>query len=150
LWPTIRRAGLDVGAIETVRKTLLEQQQAGTAVLFISEDLEELLTVSDRIAVLHGGEIMGIVDPATVTLDDLGLMMAGEKKRDPFYLKLEKRLEYSRNGRFLVPIVSILLALLFGAFCWFWSGPTPGRPTAPCSKGRSARQPSGKKGATST
>jgi general nucleoside transport system ATP-binding protein len=72
--------GLDVGAIETVRKTLLEQQQAGTAVLFISEDLEELLTVSDRIAVLHGGEIMGIVDPATVTLDDLGLMMAGEKK----------------------------------------------------------------------
>lgn len=72
--------GLDVGAIETVRKTLLEQQQAGTAVLFISEDLDELLTLSDRIAVLHGGEIMGIVDPATVTLDELGLMMAGEKK----------------------------------------------------------------------
>jgi general nucleoside transport system ATP-binding protein len=72
--------GLDVGAIEAVRKTLLEQQQAGTAVLFISEDLDELLAVSDRIAVLHGGEIMGIVDPATVTLDELGLMMAGEKK----------------------------------------------------------------------
>lgn len=72
--------GLDVGAIETVRKTLLEQQQAGTAVLFISEDLDELLTLSDRIAVLHGGEIMGIVNPATVTLDELGLMMAGEKK----------------------------------------------------------------------
>jgi general nucleoside transport system ATP-binding protein len=72
--------GLDVGAIETVRKTLLEQQQTGTAVLFISEDLEELLTVSDRIAVMHGGEIMGVVDPANVTLDELGLMMAGEKK----------------------------------------------------------------------
>lgn len=72
--------GLDVGAIETVRKTLLAQQQEGTAVLFISEDLDELLTVSDRVIVLHGGEIMGIVDPAKVTLDDLGLMMAGEKK----------------------------------------------------------------------
>ena len=72
--------GLDVGAIESVRKTLLEQQQGGTAVLFISEDLDELLTVSDRIVVLHGGEIMGEADPATVTLDELGLMMAGEKK----------------------------------------------------------------------
>ena len=72
--------GLDVGAIETVRQTLLEQQQTGTAVLFISEDLDELLAVSDRIAVLHGGEIMGVVKPAEVTLDELGLMMAGEKK----------------------------------------------------------------------
>jgi simple sugar transport system ATP-binding protein len=72
--------GLDVGAIEAVRQTLLEQQQEGTAILFISEDLEELLTVSNRIAVLHGGEIMGIVDPGNVTLDDLGLMMAGEKR----------------------------------------------------------------------
>ena len=72
--------GLDVGAIEAVRQTLLEQQQEGTAILFISEDLEELLTVSNRIAVLHGGEIMGIVDPGSVTLDDLGLMMAGEKR----------------------------------------------------------------------
>jgi len=72
--------GLDVGAIEAVRQTLLEQQQEGTAILFISEDLEELLTVSNRITVLHGGEIMGIVDPGSVTLDDLGLMMAGEKR----------------------------------------------------------------------
>jgi general nucleoside transport system ATP-binding protein len=73
--------GLDVGAIETVRKTLLEQQKAGTAILFISEDLDELLAVSDRIAVLHGGEIMGVVDPQHVTLDELGLMMAGEIKK---------------------------------------------------------------------
>lgn len=72
--------GLDVGAIETVRRTLLEQQQTGTAVLFISEDLDELLTVSDRVAVLHGGEIMGVVDADSVTLDELGLMMAGEKR----------------------------------------------------------------------
>jgi general nucleoside transport system ATP-binding protein len=48
--------------------------------LFISEDLDELLAVSDRIAVLHGGEIMGVVEPANVTLDELGLMMAGEMK----------------------------------------------------------------------
>ena len=73
--------GLDVGAIETVRKTLLEQQREGTAILFISEDLDELLLVSDRIAVLHGGEIMGVVEPAQVTLDELGLMMAGDMRR---------------------------------------------------------------------
>jgi general nucleoside transport system ATP-binding protein len=73
--------GLDVGAIETVRKTLLEQQREGTAILFISEDLDELLSLSDRIAVLHGGEIMGVVDPKDVTLDELGLMMAGDMKK---------------------------------------------------------------------
>jgi general nucleoside transport system ATP-binding protein len=73
--------GLDVGAIESVRRILLEQRQRDTAILFISEDLEELLALSDRIAVLHGGEVMGIVDPKSVTPDELGLMMAGERKR---------------------------------------------------------------------
>jgi general nucleoside transport system ATP-binding protein len=72
--------GLDVGAIESVRRILLEQRQRDTAILFISEDLDELLALSDRIVVLHGGEVMGVVDPQSVTLDEVGLMMAGERK----------------------------------------------------------------------
>ena len=70
--------GLDVGAIETVRAALLEQRRRGTAVVMISEDLDELRAMSDRIAVLHGGRIMGIVDPATATVEEIGLLMAGE------------------------------------------------------------------------
>lgn len=73
--------GLDVGATETVHRTLLEQREAGTAVLLISEDLDELLTLSDRIAVLYEGQIMGVANAAGADVEELGLMMAGEKHR---------------------------------------------------------------------
>jgi len=73
--------GLDVGAIEAVRTSLLEQRAAGTAVLLISEDLEELITMSDRIVVMHGGEFMGIVEPSEVDIEQIGLMMAGERRQ---------------------------------------------------------------------
>ncbi len=72
--------GLDVGAIEAVRDALMEQRKLGTAILLISEDLEEVITISDRIAVMHGGEIMGIVTPAEADFETLGLMMAGERR----------------------------------------------------------------------
>lgn len=70
--------GLDVGAIETVRRHLLEQRSQGVAIFLLSEDLDELLNLSDRIAVICGGRIMGIVDAAHATVAQLGLMMAGE------------------------------------------------------------------------
>jgi len=71
--------GLDVGAIEGVRRLLLEQRQAGAAILLISEELEELFSLSDRIAVIYEGEIMGIFkEPDQETI---GLMMAGQKGR---------------------------------------------------------------------
>lgn len=73
--------GLDVGAIEAVRTSMLEQRQQGAAILLISEDLEELMTLSDRIAVLHGGEVMGVVKPADIDIEELGLMMAGERRQ---------------------------------------------------------------------
>jgi simple sugar transport system ATP-binding protein len=71
--------GLDVGATEGVRETLLSQREQGVAILLISEDLDELIAVSDRIAVIHDGEIMGIVQPDDVDIEELGLMMAGER-----------------------------------------------------------------------
>lgn len=67
--------GLDVGAIEGVQRLLLEQREAGSAVLLISEELEELLTLCDRIYVIHQGKIMGEVSEASA--EEIGLMMTG-------------------------------------------------------------------------
>ena len=69
--------GLDVGAIETVHEYLREAAAAGVAVLLISEDLDEVLTLSDRIAVMYEGAIVGEVDARAATRDEIGLLMAG-------------------------------------------------------------------------
>ncbi len=69
--------GLDVGAIEGMRRLLLEQRQAGTAILLISEELEELFSLSDRIAVIYEGEIMGVFEEPDQ--ETIGLMMAGQR-----------------------------------------------------------------------
>ena len=69
--------GLDVGAIETVHAYLREAADGGAAVLLISEDLDEVRALSDRIAVMYEGELVGEVDAATATVEELGLMMAG-------------------------------------------------------------------------
>jgi len=69
--------GLDIGATEYVRRKLVEQRDAGCAVLLISTELEEILSMSDRIAVLFEGRIVDIVDPTLVNMEQLGLMMAG-------------------------------------------------------------------------
>ena len=69
--------GLDVGAVESVWKELLLARQEGKAILLISAELEELLNLSDRIAVMYAGRIMGIVDAAGASVDEIGLMMAG-------------------------------------------------------------------------
>jgi general nucleoside transport system ATP-binding protein len=69
--------GLDVGATEYIRAKLLEQRQKGAAILLISEDLDEILELSDRIAVIYEGEIMGILTAAEANLDRLGLLMSG-------------------------------------------------------------------------
>ncbi len=70
--------GLDVAATSFVRETILLERTRGASILFISEDLSELVSLSDRLAVIHKGEFMGILDdPASVDLDTIGLMMAG-------------------------------------------------------------------------
>ncbi len=69
--------GLDVGAIETVHRLLLEQRAAGTAILMVSEDLDEILTLADRVAVIYEGRILGIVPAEGADVHELGLMMTG-------------------------------------------------------------------------
>ncbi len=72
--------GLDVGATESVYRLLTDLCNKGVAILLISEDLDELLSLADRIAVLFRGEIMGIVDAKEADIEDLGLMMVGVLK----------------------------------------------------------------------
>jgi simple sugar transport system ATP-binding protein len=69
--------GLDIGATEYVRAQLLKQRQAGAAILLISEDLDEILALSDRIAVIYEGRIMDILPREEATPKKLGLLMAG-------------------------------------------------------------------------
>ncbi|MDK2820751.1 MAG: ral nucleoside transport system ATP-binding protein [Clostridia bacterium] len=72
--------GLDVGATETVYRLLLEQRSKGMAILLISEDLEEIFRLSDRIAVMYEGKLMGLMDTKNAGVEDLGMMMAGVKR----------------------------------------------------------------------
>jgi simple sugar transport system ATP-binding protein len=69
--------GLDIGATEYVREQLLVERQKGTAIMLISEDLDEILALSDRIAVIYEGQVMDIVPREEATPEKLGLLMAG-------------------------------------------------------------------------
>lgn len=71
--------GLDVGAIDYVHQKLAEERKKGKAVLLISEDLEEIYKMTDRVAVLYEGKVMGIVKTEGSNINDLGLMMSGAK-----------------------------------------------------------------------
>lgn len=74
--------GLDIGAAEYVREQLISQRNDGTAVLLISEDLDEIFALSDRIAVIYEGKIMGILDRDQATREKVGLLMAGIREED--------------------------------------------------------------------
>ena len=73
--------GLDVGAIEYIHSQLVAQRAAGQGVLLISLELDEVINVSDRILVMYEGELVGEFDPKTVTMEELGLYMAGAKRK---------------------------------------------------------------------
>lgn len=72
--------GLDVGAIEYIHKQLVAQRDSGKAVLLVSLELDEVMDVSDRILVMYEGELVGELDPKKVTVEELGLYMAGAKR----------------------------------------------------------------------
>jgi len=69
--------GLDIGASEYVRRRLVAERDRGSAILLISEDLDEIFNISDRIAVIFEGAIIGMVDPETSAREDIGMLMAG-------------------------------------------------------------------------
>ena len=72
--------GLDVGAIEYIHKQIVAQRDAGKGVLLVSLELDEVMSLSDRILVMYEGEIVGELDPKTTTVEELGLYMAGAKR----------------------------------------------------------------------
>ncbi len=69
--------GLDVGSIEFIHSNLIAQRDAGVAVLLVSSELDEVMSLSDRIAVMYKGKVVAVVDAATATREELGLLMAG-------------------------------------------------------------------------
>ena len=73
--------GLDVGAIEYIHKQIVAQRDAGKAVLLVSLELDEVMSLSDRILAIYEGEIVGELDPKTTTAEEMGLYMAGAKRK---------------------------------------------------------------------
>ncbi|KAB3530189.1 ABC transporter ATP-binding protein [Alkaliphilus serpentinus] len=74
--------GLDVGSIEYIHSRLIEQRNRGKAILLVSLELDEVLNLSDRIAIINSGELVGIVDAKDTNENEIGLMMAGIKRGD--------------------------------------------------------------------
>jgi simple sugar transport system ATP-binding protein len=72
--------GLDVGAIEYIHKQLVDQRNDNKAVLLVSLEIDEVMSLADRILVMYEGEIVGELDPKTTTVQELGLYMAGAKR----------------------------------------------------------------------
>ncbi|WP_077611942.1 ABC transporter ATP-binding protein [Clostridium sp. Marseille-P2415] len=72
--------GLDVGAIEYIHKQLIKQRDAGAAILLVSLELDEVMNLSDRILVMYEGGVVADLDPKSITVQELGLYMAGAKK----------------------------------------------------------------------
>lgn len=74
--------GLDVGAIEYIHSQLVKERDEGKAVLLVSLELDEVMSLSDRILVMYEGEIVGELDPKKTTVEELGLYMAGAKRNE--------------------------------------------------------------------
>jgi general nucleoside transport system ATP-binding protein len=68
---------VDIGAIEYIHKEIIALRDAGKAILLVSVELDEIMSLSDRIAVMFDGQIMGFKDPTTTNERELGLLMAG-------------------------------------------------------------------------
>jgi len=74
--------GVDVGSIEFIHDRVLDLRRDGKAVLLVSSKLDEVQELSDRLGVIHEGELVDVVDPDRVTEEQLGLLMAGEQPDD--------------------------------------------------------------------
>ncbi len=68
--------GLDVGATSAVQQQLLVERDRGAAIIYVSTELEEVMAMSDHIAVMYGGEFVGVLDAESATVEEVGLLMA--------------------------------------------------------------------------
>jgi simple sugar transport system ATP-binding protein len=75
--------GVDVGSMEFIHDQLLEMREQGVAIVLVSASLDEILNLSDRIGVIHDGDFVDVVEPASVTKEQLGLLMAGQRLDEP-------------------------------------------------------------------
>jgi general nucleoside transport system ATP-binding protein len=75
--------GLDVGSVEAIHRQVIAKRDAGTAVLLVSAELDEVLELSDRIAVMYRGEVVAVVDGRTADRERVGLLMATGGREDP-------------------------------------------------------------------
>src|SRR5258707_13752768 len=75
--------GVDIGAIEFIHQKIVAMRDAGCGVLLVSAELEEVTALSDRLLVIHNGQIVGEVDPKVTSNEEIGLMMTGGKKSVP-------------------------------------------------------------------
>ncbi len=71
---------MDIGAVEYIHRQLVAERDAGKAILLVSYDLDEVMDLSDRILVMYEGEIVGDLNPKSVTVSELGLYMSGAKR----------------------------------------------------------------------
>ena len=131
--------GLDVGAIETVHRLLLEQRDRGTAVLLISEDLDEILMLADRVVVIYEGHISEPIPADEADIAELGLLMTGSAGAAPnamsdrarplppppgaLGLHAERRLDTPRGLGVVTTIGAVVVALLISAvLIWLIGG----------------------------
>jgi len=113
--------GLDVGATEFVHRTLIQLRDSGVAILLVSMELDEVLSLADRIAVMYNGQIMGEVEPNAVSIEEIGLMMAGHRLEE-----IEGACGLNQKvWSFLVPILSIIVALIIASFVILMIGKNP-------------------------
>jgi simple sugar transport system ATP-binding protein len=96
--------GLDVSATRYVRDQLLARREGGSGILLVSEDLDELLALSDRLAVIFKGKFMGVMDdPRSAPIEGIGLMMAGGRGRAGAARKAEKAGKASKAAKEVSP-----------------------------------------------
>ena len=74
--------GLDINSSYTIYNLLTKQKESGVAVIFVGEDLDVLLALSDRILVMNGGRVTGLVDARTATKEEVGLLMTRTESRE--------------------------------------------------------------------
>ena len=103
--------GVDIGAATFIRQTLIDLSREGTAILVISEELDELFEICDRLLVMCNGEIHGPIDTATTNREEIGLLMTNSRKSRPrrrlsVLFKVERRPKVSLKLRLAAPLLS--------------------------------------------